>query len=180
MVAYVVRSKLAFSVVTLSFIRSSPMKSNPNQTINLAIRSRLSFLVKMSIHPPTAISGRAIVEILKSPNPSSAASKGNIGDPIFAQKTTPTAFASEMMPAPANASTSNEVRLLLCIRVVVRAPVKIALRRLVVYFWSRCLSFFPPRKFNACSKLCIPYKSMPIPANNNRRSKFMYIEFRYK
>lgn len=138
-------SKLALSASTLSFIIPMPTKNNPNQIISFAYRSRFSFLINIRMSAPHAMSGYAKDPISNSLNQISAANSGSMGDQMFAPRMTPIAFWSCMIPAPVNARTRSDTSVLLWRTVVVHAPVQMAFRAVLVWFWRSCLSFFPQR-----------------------------------
>ena len=149
-------SKLFLIASTLSFINPIQMKKSQNQMISFAYQSRFSDLMNIRMSAQIPINGYESVAISNSLNQISAANNGSIGEPTLAPMITPIAFCNGMIPAPTKARMSSETSVLLCNNVVVHVPVQIAIHPVCVYFWRSILSFFPPRKFNACSKLCIP------------------------
>jgi hypothetical protein len=88
----------------------------------------------MSANHHTAIIGNAKADILKLQNPMKAASKGSIGEPIFAPKINHIELFNERTQAPANARIRSESKLLLCKTLVVQKPVNIELRPVLVCF----------------------------------------------
>ena len=114
--------------------------------------------------------GIANAAILNSPNHNHATRSADTVVPILAHIITPIPLLSAMTPAPVNASTSRETNELLCNSAVDHVPVKILLRGQFVYFCKIPLRLLPHKYLIACSNVCIPNRSRPIP---ERRSQML-------
>lgn len=168
MSAYWVRSKVALIASTLSFMKSNPKKRSQNHTSSFAQFSCFSLKLKINASHQIAIIGKAIADILKLPNPITAASNGSIGDQIFAQKINQIAFFNASTPAPAKARVSNDNKLLLWRILVVQNHVKIDFHQVSVYFWRISFSLFHPKNLIACSKMFIQKMRTPIHASKSQ------------
>ncbi len=153
---------------TLPFIKSNHKNNNQNHTIIFATCCRFSDFRNIKLIPPTAIIGKAKADILNSPNPIRAASRGSIGDQTFAHNNNQIPLLSAKIPAPAKAKISKDSRVLLCKRLVVQNHVKIDFRPVSVYFFIIHFSLPHPKVLIAPSKIRIPNVRIPIPAKSCR------------
>ena len=114
--------------------------------------------------------GIANAAILNSPNHSHATRSEETVVPIFAPIITQIPLLSAITPAPVNANTSSDTSELLCRSAVDQVPVKILLQGPLVYLCKIHLRLLPHRYLIACSNVCIPNNSRPIP---ERRSQML-------
>lgn len=161
-VAYFPRDIVCASVSTLTFMYSKPRNNSPNPTRNFPKYTSRDHPLTRTIKAPIPTNMRANEPISIS-NHNNTMIHGTKVVPRFAPRRTQRAFASPIIPAPTNPRVIMVTTVLLCMIHVSITPVKILLKRVLVFFSRTLLRVFFPRDLIVSSKTIIPKRNIHSP-----------------